>query len=270
VKYCNTRLYVKMISCTFKTRISFRTDYIISTAFSFFAMLLQISIWQALFAARNGKSLAGIGLNDMIAYNIIVTFTSGISSCYIMHELNNMVRKGEIAQRLLLPLGFRRHMFFSGISSNIFWTIYSALPPCIIAIIVYGFNFNIKAENLCLYIISAILAFLINFCFGFIMGLTVFWFKNAFFLSWMTGAFMSLFSGSFVPMWFFPGWLNNVSVYLPFRYILFEPASILLGKYLPGKAFEIVIVQIIWIGLLWALGDILWRKGQKIVFSQGG
>jgi ABC-2 type transport system permease protein len=233
-------------------------------------MVLQISIWKALFAARNGASLAGVELNDMIACNIIVNLTSGITSCYTMYELNTMVRKGEIAQRLLLPLGFRRHMFFSQVSSNIFWTVYSVLPPCIVAIIVYGFNFDMKIENLCLYVISAFLAFLVNFCFGFVMGLSVFWFKNSFFLSWMTGAFTTLFSGSFVPMWFFPGWLNNISLYLPFRYILFEPVSILLGKYGAIKAFEVIIAQIAWIRLLWALGDILGRKAQKIVFTQGG
>jgi ABC-2 type transport system permease protein len=263
-------LYSKIISTSFKSNAAYKFNFYMSTFFGFIMLVLKISIWQALYAAKGGASLSGVSLDEMIAYNIIVAFSGRFVSSNVMNDINDMVVNGEIAQRLLLPLGFRRHMFLSTLSSNVFWTLYSAIPPTLVAVAIYGLKFSFEPLNLLCFFVSLLLAMMIGFLIDFVFGIVVFWFKNAFFLDWMRGAFFSLFSGSFVPMWFFPGWLNTLGWFLPFRYVVYEPTAILLGKYAAAGILQAIISQVIWIAALFLLGEFVWRKAQKRVFSQGG
>lgn len=263
-------LYRKIVATSFKTFSTRRFNFYISTIFGFLELVLKISIWQALFAARNGGNLAGISLQDMIAYNIISTFTESFVACRIMNDINEMVQKGEIGLRLLLPLGFRRHMLCTTLATNLLWTLYTALPPVLVASLIYGFRFDLRPVNILLYLLSLVLAVLIGFYLQFLLGLLVFWVRNAFFLDWMTGALMSLFTGSFVPMWFFPGWLNALSVALPFRYIVFEPTAILLGRPSITGPIGILALQTAWVLVLYLAGEAVWWRAKRLVFAQGG
>lgn len=263
-------LYRKIVSTSFKSQTAYKFNFYTSTFFGFMELVLKISIWQALYSSRGGMSLAGIDLNEMIAYNMIISFSGKFVACRVMLDINDMVQKGDIAQRLLLPLGFRRHMFFTTLSSNLFWTLYSAIPPTLLAVAIYGMKFNLNTINIPFYLVSLVLAMFISFLLNFLLGLIVFWFNNAFFLDWMAGAFFSLFSGTFVPMWFFPNWLNLLSKLLPFRYIVYEPTAILLGRNTYDGNMQVLAMQVLWIGVLLLLGEIVWRKAKKRVFLQGG
>ncbi|MDW7658713.1 MAG: ABC-2 family transporter protein [Bacillota bacterium] len=263
-------LYSRVITTSFKTYSTHRFNFFTATLFGLGELVLKISIWQALYAARSGASLSGISLHDMIAYNIVTAFSMSFVGCRIMFEINEMVQKGEIGQRLLLPLGFRRHFFLTTVSQNIFYTIYSAIPPIIVAVLIYSFRMPLPPITVAIYVLSLCLALAINFLLQFILGLLVFWVRNAFFLDWMSGAMFSLFSGSFVPMWFFPAWLNTVGQLLPFRSIIFEPGAILLGRTVLADVPRVLLVQLIWIAILFGGGELLWRKAQRLIFAQGG
>jgi ABC-2 type transport system permease protein len=86
----------------------------------------------------------------------------------------------------------------------------------------------------------------------------------------MSGALFNLFSGSFVPMWFFPGWLNTVGLGLPFRSIVFEPTAILLGQTAGRDLVRVLLIQVGWVLVGYLTSTGLWRKAQKLVFAQGG
>ncbi|NLO35149.1 MAG: hypothetical protein GX112_02195 [Clostridiaceae bacterium] len=263
-------LYGRVISTSFKTYSVHRFNFFTATLFGFGELVLKISIWQALYAARGGASLAGISLHDMIAYNIVSSFSMSFVGCRIMYEINEMVQKGDIGQRLLLPLGFRRHFFQTTLSENAFYTLYAAIPPILVAVLVYGFRIEIRLLTVLAYLVSLSLALVIHFQVQFLLGLLVFWVRNAFFLDWMNMALFNLFSGSFVPMWFFPGWLNTVGLALPFRSIVFEPTAIMLGQTTGPDLVRVLLVQVAWVLVGYLASTGLWRKAQRLVFAQGG
>jgi ABC-2 type transport system permease protein len=162
------------------------------------------------------------------------------------------------------------YYFLSNLSENLFWSIYQSLPPILVAIVFFGLRFELAPRNLALYFLSVMLAFVIFFLFSFIMGMSFLWFRNAHFLNNLTQLLFRLFSGSVVPLWFFPGWLNRVSDFLPFRYIIFEPISILLGKTPAEQIPGILVMQILWIVILFGLMTLIWVRGRKQIMIQGG
>lgn len=81
---------------------------------------------------------------------------------------------------------------------------------------------------------------------------------------------MNLFSGALVPIWFFPESLKKISIFLPFRYIVFEPLSILLNKKNIYEILNILFLQILWIGILMCVVRVVWDRGRRKIMIQGG
>ena len=113
-------------------------------------------------------------------------------------------------------------------------------------------------------------AALLQFLLSYILGLVGFWHSSV----WQLGAYQwmltSLFSGAFVPLWFFPDWLLSISNYLPFRLLYFAPIATYLGKLGVAEAAWLIAQQWMWVAGLLALQRIVWLAGIRKVVSQGG
>ena len=261
-------LYRRLIINLSKSKMVFRANYLLSTLFSFFYIFLQVFIWKGLYG--NSSDWNGIRLNEMIAYTILSSMTLMLVKSNLMKNLNAEVQDGSISIRLLLPHGFRSYYFKSNLSENMLWSIYNSLPPIIVAIVVFGLEFNFSVIQLFGYILAVVLAFLMNFSYSFFMGLAVMWFRNAYFLENIDELVFKLFSGTIIPMWLFPLWLDSTSRVLPFRYMIFEPLSILLGKTPPNEYINVYLIQLVWCVVLFALMQLVWYKARKKIMIQGG
>jgi ABC-2 type transport system permease protein len=102
------------------------------------------------------------------------------------------------------------------------------------------------------------------------MGMSVLWLKNSFFLENLTELVFRLFGGAVVPLWFFPGWLDTASRFLPFRCVIYEPISILLGKTPMARIPAVLGTQALWAAILFGLMSLVWAKGKKHMMIQGG
>ena len=103
-----------------------------------------------------------------------------------------------------------------------------------------------------------------------IMGMTAFWTKTDFHVSWIVGAFMTVFAGSAIPLWFFPAPLKAVADCLPFKYMIFEPLNIFLGKTTFEQAILVLIMQAGWTLVLFFAGRVIWRYARRVITIQGG
>lgn len=262
-------LYSVMLANSFKTKAAFKFDYIAGTIFSFLYIVLKITIWKGLYG-NNGTAINGISLSDMIAYSIISSFTQGVTKSTVMNDINDMVLNGNISIQLLLPLGFKKHMLLSGFTDNIFWVIYQTVPPVLISILIYGISFQFSIVNFLFYILALMFGFLINFLYSFVLGLSVLWLRNSFFLSNLNSLLPKLFSGTLVPIWFFPDWMNLLGTFLPFKYIVFEPIAVLLNKKSGQEILYVFLAQLFWIVLLLILSELVWARGKKRLMVQGG
>ncbi|MDE6636355.1 MAG: ABC-2 family transporter protein, partial [Lachnospiraceae bacterium] len=99
---------------------------------------------------------------------------------------------------------------------------------------------------------------------------SVIWFRNAFFLNNINSVLLNLFSGATVPIWFFPRGLKALSDFLPFRYIVFEPVSILLGTKDSSEIIFVLWMQILWIAILYSAVTFIWNRGRHKIMIQGG
>lgn len=263
------RLFRKILSISFKEKSIFRFDYIVGSISAFFYIVLKVYLWKGLYGA-GGESIGGIALNSMITYSIIAGLTEGVTKTSVMKELNNSVLDGTISADLLLPMGLKKYMFTRSLARGIFHTVYGMAPSVAAAILVFGFHISIRPGNLLLYLCSVGMGNVINFLYSFLFGSSVIWLRNSFFLGNINSVLFSLFSGAFVPIWFFPKGLKALSEFLPFRYIVFEPAAIFVNAKSFEEAAEVLRMQFFWIVLLFGAATLVWNRGRHKLMIQGG
>lgn len=263
------RLCRKILSISFREKSIFRFDYIAGSVFAFLYIVLKVYLWKGLYGA-GGEDIGGVALNSMVTYSIIAGFTEGVTKTTVMKDLNNSVLDGTISASLLLPTGLKRYMFIQSVARGLFHTVYGIVPSVAAAMFVFGFHVNIRPGNLLLYLCSVCMGIVINFLYNFLFGSSVIWLHNSFFLGNINSVLFSLFSGAFVPVWFFPDGLKSLSEFLPFRYIVFEPAAI----FVDAKSFEdtaaVLGMQLMWIVLLFGAVTLVWNRGRHKIMIQGG
>lgn len=263
------RLYRKILAISFKEKSIFRFDYIAGTVFAFFYIVLKVYLWKGLYGA-DGKNIGGVALDSMVLYSIIAGLTEGVTKTTVMKDLNNSVLDGTISASLLLPIGLKKYMFIQSAAQSFFHTVYKMTPAVAAAMLVFDFHINVRPENLLLYLCSVCMGTVINFLYHFLFGSSVIWLRNSFFLDNVNSVLFSLFSGAFVPVWFFPEGLRVLSVFLPFRYIVFEPAAIFVNAKSLEEAFAVLGMQAIWIVLLFGAVTLVWNRGRHKLMIQGG
>lgn len=262
-------LFCKSLVISFKEKSIFRFDYLVGTVFAFFYIVLKVYLWKGLYGTEE-KEIGGIVLNSMITYSIIAGFTEEVTKTSVMKELNDSVVDGTISENLLLPMGIRKYLFIRSLTWGIFHTIYAVLPSAAAAMLLFGFRINIRPANLVLYFCSVCMGIAINFLYQFLFGSTVIWLHNSFFLGNINRVLLSLFSGAFVPIWFFPEGLKALSEFLPFRYIVFEPTAILVSVKSGEETAAILAMQLVWSVVLSGAAALVWNRGRHRLMIQGG
>jgi len=235
---------------------------------SLVGLLITVNIWQALYI--NKTSVSGITLADMIITVILNSIILSFTNSNIAEDLANRVTDGSISTDLIKPFNLKWSMFSTQLGANIFKFIFSSFPILIIAIIFLDFRLPKDNRYMVVFILSFCNSILLSYILNYIIGLWAFWLKKASYPRWFLDASFKLFGGSVVPLWFYPDALYSISYMLPFRFIFFEPIKIYLMKCDLNEAIHILIMQLFWILVLFALERIIWSRAQKIITVFGG
>ena len=86
----------------------------------------------------------------------------------------------------------------------------------------------------------------------------------------MLNLLMMFLAGNILPLTLFPDSWQRVITLLPYAQLLDAPIRIYTGQYALAEAPKALLIQAVWIVLLVALGESLWRSHQKRLIIQGG
>jgi ABC-2 type transport system permease protein len=77
-------------------------------------------------------------------------------------------------------------------------------------------------------------------------------------------------SGGLFPLDVFGEGLMALFRFMPFQYIIYFPLSIVVGNATANEIVFGVLVQVIWLVLLYGISKIVWRAGMKRYIAAGG
>lgn len=261
-------VYFKFWEKAFKQNYVYKANTFLYIISAIFGLVVQISVWQALF--RNKTMVDGIELVDMTTFVIINMAVSILTYSSIGNKLAGKIKDGSISSDFVRPVSLKYYMMVEEFGDRTYYMVFTFLPVCILTAFLVPFRLPGSILVFALFFISLVLGIILMYYINYTLGLLAFWFYNSIYVNWFLGAFFTLFGGSAVPLWFYPGFLKSIANSLPFRFVSFEPISIFLEKTDLKGALTIILAQIIWIAVFMILEKFVWYNTQKVITIQGG
>ncbi len=259
--------YVAFAKKSFLGRSAYRFDHWMGI----FNTCLQIFIFWGIYKTLYGGRMEVDGITlSAVTTNFILSM--GLSAAFSVNEnfLPSKIRDGSIANELLRPVSFKGKMLAEDLGNAVFNLLFCFIPALLIAGLAIGIQAPASAGMLFCFVLSAALGYGVLWTIGFAAQMAAFWLINIWSLMTIKNVFVKVLSGSMLPLWFMPEWMNGVIRFTPFSSIYFTPVQIYLGQLSPMEILQKCALQAVWILIIYLLGSLLWLRGKRKLIVQGG
>jgi len=263
-------------------RLTYRADFAFATLVRFLPIVTQVFLWTAIFDRDRQRVINGYRLDDMIAYALLVMVGRAFSSMPgLAGGIARDVRDGTIKKYLTQPVDMLAYLFWARVAHKLVYYVV-ALGPFILVFYLCRGYFAVSPDltTIAAFALSLLVAFLIGFLMECLIGLISFWFlevSSLIFIFMMANYFLS---GHMVPLdWLLKlfGDSSNLReagriamMLMPFPYLAYFPASIMLEKHAPGEVWTYLGVGGVWVLLLWGASRVMFARGVRRYSSFGG
>ncbi|WP_286884941.1 ABC transporter permease [Aneurinibacillus sp. UBA3580] len=263
------RMYLAFSRKAFQRSAAYRFDAWTRLLSNVIFLCMWGFIWYGLYSGK--ESVAGVSFESMLSYIVISQMLQGIHGAGTpLWEIQERVRTGDIAMEIMRPYDYPTRTLFSDLGNIAFHFLTAVLPLYVVLFWLFDLSIPSSLTQWGLFLISAVIGYLIRYSIELTFGLFTFWLietggvEDIFYFS------ISLFSGSVIPLWFFPDWLESVARYLPFQGIFFVPNSIFTGQLQGQTLVEALLVQFVWLIISFLILRFVWAKATSKIVVQGG
>ena len=260
-----------ILKTAMEERLVYRGDFAFATLVRFLPIVTQVFLWNAIFAGDTTKQLNGYSYSGMVSYFLLVMVARAFSSMPgLANGIAQSVRDGSVRKYLLQPVDMLDYLFWHRIAHKLVYYVVAIGPFTLVFWLCRAWLPGwpepfVLAACVC----SLVMAFLVGFLIESLIGLVSFWFlevSSLIFIYMMMSYFLS---GHMIPLEWIADWIPWVH-YLPFRYLAYSPAAILLGR-IPADALVMELsIQAAWIVALFLLNRVTFHYGVRRYGAFGG
>lgn len=225
-------------------------------------------LWQTVYAGQG--AIQGFSWSQMRSYIFLSYAINMLLSFGSAGRMMAPIRTGEIAQDLLRPLDYLYSQFATTLGAACIEGGISAIFTLLLGVLAFHLMPPVSIAALLWFLLSIVMGFVIKFLVTFLTTLLCFWTINSVGLLWTQSAVINLFSGTLIPLAFFPTGLRILSEWLPFQGIVYTPVMIYLGKTQGAALFQALAVQVAWVVVLWIAARVFWSRAIRALDIQGG
>jgi ABC-2 type transport system permease protein len=268
------RKYLRIYRVSLTERLIYRGDFFLSTILRFLPMVTTILLWQAIYAGAEEKTIADFTLRQMVAYLLLVHISRMFSSMPgLAYGIARDIREGTIKKYLLQPLDMQCYLLAYRAAHKTAYIATTSIPYGILFLICYDYFRELASpspELVAAYIGSLFLAFVIGYFFELCMGMIGFWFLEISSLMYVINTVNFFVSGQMFPLDLLPDWLAVPLKAMPFQYLAYFPAAVLVGKVQGAAIWEGLLAELAWAVVFVVLARILFRLGLRRYSAFGG
>lgn len=258
--------YFAFAKKSFLSRSAYRVNHILGILNTIIRIFIFWEIYKALYGGRT--EVDGITLS-MVTTNFILAM--GLEAIFFINDyyMPDKIYSGSIGNELLLPISIPARMLADNLGNSLFQLIFHFLPALAVSVLFVGMEAP-KGVFFIPFLVSALLGYGVLWTLSFALQMLSFWLINIWSLMTIKNVFVNVLSGSMIPLWFMPDWMEGVLNLTPFSSIFFTPVQIYLGQLAFSEIAQKCVIQLAWIVFIYGLGILLWKKGQEKLVVQGG
>jgi len=262
-------------------RFVYRGDFAFATLVRFLPIVTQVFLWSAIFAVGTSserKELNTYTYANMVAYYLLAMVGRAFSSMPgLASGIAREVRDGTVKKYLTQPIDMLGYLFWYRVAHKLVYYVIALGPFALVFWLCRDYfaglpdGFTITA-----FVISLVLSFFVGFLLEAWIGLISFWYlevSSLLFIYMMVNYFLS---GHMVPLdwivkarwWGLP--VGEWSLYLPFQYLAYFPAAIMLGKYNHSVLKNELAIEAAWVVVLFVMCRATLARGVRRYGAFGG
>ena len=259
------RKYLKIFSCTVRDQFVYIPAYLIGNIFFIVVLFVFFSLWTVIY--KDQTLIAGLTITQTLWY---LSFAEAIelSKARVFLQIQDEVKEGSIAYALGRPYSYNGFKVARSLGESLVKVIPILLLGFIVCSLFTGFLPGYWSSlPFGLILISG--GVLLNIMWGIIIGLLAFWTEEVSPFYWILQKLIFIAGGMFIPIDFFPEWLQGGAKLAPFAFSAYWPAITMVNFSMEN--FNTALVgQVLYITLLGLVAYVIFRTALKKLHVQGG
>ncbi|MBF0779682.1 MULTISPECIES: hypothetical protein [unclassified Granulicatella] len=249
--------------------------------------LISGIVTQIFFAIfKNYILIAFVGSNEQLSpmselqttsYIWVTQVLFGIVPWTVNSSDFDSIRKGTVALDLVKPTSIFNFIFSKTVSWKFVGMMARGIPIFLFSLMIsfafpdIGLRLSLpNMDNFLLFIVSVLLAVQLSTLITTSMYCLAFYFTSITNFVSTIGSIAYILSGMVIPLRFFPKEISDFLNIQPFRYIVDLPAQIFNGLYDNKGSFFVLLVQIMWIIIFYAINLIVYKDIEGKIEINGG
>jgi ABC-2 type transport system permease protein len=231
-------------------------------------MWIFFQLWRVTYssAGAGAEGIAGLTLRDTMWY-LMLAETILLSRTTTWRDISDAVKDGSVAYLLNKPFNFLLYQASISLGSSLWQMLFNALAGSAVVWLLVGPPPPPSGWPLVL--VAVLLAWAIDFCLSALIGLAAFVTEDVSAFNWIYTKFQLVLGGVLIPLDFFPDWLRNFALALPYAYAIYGPARLFVEPTLPRFA-ALMLGQALWLGGLVLLLGLVYRRCVSWLNVNGG
>ena len=253
-------------------RLVYRGDFAFATLVRFLPIVTQIFLWGAIYGNRPNDPINNYTYANMVAYYLLVMVSRAFSSMPgLAGGIARDVRDGTVKKYLTQPIDMLGYLFWHRVAHKLVYYVVATGPFLLVFYLCRDY-FTVHPDAMTLFAwgLSLLMGFLIGFLMESLIGLISFWFLEVSSLLFIYMMFNYFLSGHMIPLDWLPRPLSDWVQYLPFKYLAYLPAAIILNGYSHARLMRELSIELVWIVVLCVAGRIAFRRGVRRYSAFGG
>lgn len=261
--------YWTIIKTEWQRQLTYRADFVGYRLGNLVEVFSQILIWSMIF--KSSEMVRGYAYPEMITYIIIGWLFWYLTANFgLENKISYHIKDGTLSSFIIKPVSYIKYIVVLSTGRISIALLSGILVQSILIIFFFEhILFPDKIFPVLIILGMLFLGYIIRLFTSILIGFIAFWSQEIVGMHYFFGVLISLLSGRYFPIDLLPGSVVFVSSLFPFVYTFFIPTQIYLGRMSIQEGLRGLIIEFIWVVLLYVIIKIIWRKGLKKYESVG-
>ena len=255
-------IFWSLIKTEFSIMVQYRIEMALWALWGVAYPAVAIAVWKAAAASNTQGMIKGFGPNEFAAYFLLTMIVSHCVAAWDIYEMGSLVRTGAMSPKLMRPI----LPIWEHLAANVGFkmlTLTLLLPIWALVAWVAKPSTDITYLSLALGIFATFLAAIINFLWGYTIGLSAFWFTRTDAISELWFGASLFFGGRMAPLTILPVPLQWVAMLMPFKWIIWFPSAVLMGNVRGAEVIQGLLMQCVWLAAGLLLFPYVWQTALR-------
>lgn len=218
----------------------------------------------------SGGELAGYSAATMAAFVWLGQGMLGSVNFWGGSDLQTRIKSGDVAVDFLRPVSVQASHVLTDVGKGLFGLLPRGLPSVLIGVAIGGMALPPDTAAYTLGLLSVLIGITISHATVYVVATTGFWLVETRGVSVLYMALSGFFAGLYTPIYLFPDWLLTLALLTPFPSMMQLPIDVLSGQAAGAVAWQHLGVQVVWLAVVLAVGQLTTRAGRRRLEVQGG